>query len=169
MKQILTLLPLLLATAHAAAPSASSDLPVSVNAQPTCTFDSANTNPTLDLGDYQATQAASYTGSSGEVAIYIYCNRNVAPIARRVNGSDSALTRGSALTVGLPLITNAAAPQLNVLIWMEQSSTHSVVNAGLYQGAWRYLTKVKAGWPTTPQFSVQSGDYRGTVEFSMEF
>lgn len=42
-------------------------------------------------------------------------------------------------------------------------------NASPFNGAQVYPTKVRAGWPSTPQFNAPSGQYAGSVVFSVEF
>ncbi|BBN96684.1 hypothetical protein DEIGR_200203 [Deinococcus grandis] len=164
MRRYSVLFPLLLLPAQAAGTPQTVQVGAQVNRA--CVIATANQNPKINMGDYDAT--VSYgTNFVGEVTIDVYCNRGSSAPTRKINGSAVALNYGTALTTTL---TRSAGGTLDSRVWMVHLST-SVMNdnASPFNGAQVYPTKVRAGWPSTPQFNAPSGQYAGSVVFSVEF
>ncbi|NTY02613.1 hypothetical protein [Deinococcus sp. JMULE3] len=165
MRRYLLLFPLLLLPAQAAGLSQTVQVGAQVNRA--CVIAPANQNPKINMDDYEAT--ASYgTNFFGEVTIDVYCNRGSSAPTRKLNGNDVALNYGTALTTTLNRSTGPGT--LDSRVWMVHPSTY-VLNdtASQFNGAQVYPTKIRAGWPTTPQFNAPSGQYAGTVTFTVEF
>ncbi|RJF74499.1 hypothetical protein D3875_04255 [Deinococcus cavernae] len=165
MKKLPILLPLLFASAHAA--TVSTAVPVNAITQNACIFDSSNSTPTLQLGDYAAAEASTSTAAPEAITLYFYCNKGTVASARKLAGSATALDKNSAMTV--TLIRDGGSETITALAWTVHSLTKTTLSSGPYKGADRYWSKVTAAWPTAPQFGAPAGAYSGSVDFSVEF
>lgn len=167
MKSLWFTLPVLwLSTATAA--SMTNTVTVSAATQSACQFDTANSSPTIGMDDYEAALASGYTGSVGEVSVFVFCNAGTPLKGRRIGGSAAATARGTAITVPLTLDGTPGNPTLNTLVWYSPVSSNIQAN-GPFKGAVRYPSKIFAGYPQQAQFGAPTGFYMGTVDFTVEF
>lgn len=154
--------------AFAAPVGTSTAVPVTAVTQSACQFDTANSSPTIDLPDYAAAEATTYTGELAQVSISVYCNAGTPLTARTIGGSSAAVNIATAVPVVLRKDGVINAPAINALVWYTAGSSNTVTS-GTFQGARRYVSVIRAGWPTQAQFSAPTGFYSGTVDFTVEF
>lgn len=166
-KALFVLLPLLFSTTTLAA-SVTAPVPVTAATQSACVFDTANSEPTIDLPEYEAALASTYAGEQAQVSISVYCNKGTTLSARALGGSSGATTKQTAVTVPLTLDGTPNSPAINTLVWYTTGGSNTVPS-GTFKGAVRYVSVIRAGWPQTPQFSAKTGFYTGSVVFSVDF
>lgn len=159
MRRYLPLLALLLLPAQAV--GTSQVIRVTATVGNACVIAPNNSNQTIDLPDYSA---ITVPGSPRTVTIVTFCNRNTVP-TRRLNG----VAPGQDQSVALRLDGVSAGPALNVLVNMDASNAPTVSTAAGFVGAFRYSTTIEARYPAAPQFGAPSGQYAGSVVFSVEF
>jgi len=169
MKKVFMTMALLGASLAFAAPvGTSTTVPVTAVTQSACTFDTSNSNPTIEMSDYAAAAAATYTGEQAQVPVSVYCNAGTAPTARMIGGSSAAVNIATAVPVALRKDGLINAPAINALVWYT-AGTPNTVASGTFQGARRYPMTIRAGWPTQAQFSAPTGFYSGSIDFTVEF
>ncbi|MBZ9752557.1 hypothetical protein K7W42_17040 [Deinococcus sp. HMF7604] len=153
-----------------AATAATTSTTVTINAatQSACQFDTANSSPTIELPDYEAALANTYSGEQAQVSISVYCNSGTALTARKIGGSTVATTKQNAVPVTLTRDGAAGGPTINTLVWFSAGGTNTVAS-GAFKGATRYVSVIRSGWPQQAQFSAPTGFYTGTVDFTVEF
>ncbi|GGM21822.1 hypothetical protein [Deinococcus aerophilus] len=152
----------------ALAQTTSATIPVAAATQAACQFDTANSQPTIELPDYEAALAHTYVGEQAQVSISVYCNNGTTLTARKLGGMASATSKAAGVLVPLVLDGVANNPTINTLVWYTAGSSNTVPN-GPYKGASRYVSTIRSGWPEASQFAAPNGFYTGTVDFTVEF
>lgn len=158
----------LLGVSFAAAASTFTTVPVTAVTQSACQFDTANSSPNIEMPDYAAAAAATYIGELAQVSVNVYCNSGTLPTARKIGGSSAAVNIATAVPVALYKDGVTNLPAINALVWYT-AGTSNIVPSGTFQGARRYVSVIRAGWPTQAQFSAPTGFYSGSVDFTVEF
>lgn len=151
-----------------AAQTTTTAVPLNATTQSACQFDTANANPTIDLPDYEAALAATYSPDQAQVSVSVYCNKGTPISARKLAGNALANSAATAVTLTLNMDGVAGSPTFDTRVWYVAGPSNAVAN-GVFKGAQRYVTVIHAGWPTTPQFRAPTGFYTGSVDFTVEF
>jgi hypothetical protein len=159
---------LLALSSASAVQTATTAVPLNATTQSACQFDTANANATIDLPDYEAALAATSASEQAQVSVSVYCNKGTPISARRLAGNVAANSAVTAITLPLTLEGVAGSPTFEARLWYTAGPSNAVTS-GVFKGAQRYVTVIRAGWPTAPQYRAPTGFYTGTVDFTVEF
>jgi hypothetical protein len=146
-------------------------IPINATTVSSCVIVITSSNASIDLNaSQQYTASGSYSGADGFVTTSVYCNKLTPLTQRSVTGVTTTTTFGEANAVDVVLakfFPTANGDTIKVRAWFTNGTVAPSSDPG-FVGATRYRQNVAAGWKNG-QWGASSGQYAGSVQFSVTF